>query len=89
MPRPRTSKPKRNLVSFRLTDDEFSILKTMVQHMKRDGETFSETIGRAVKWFIAKEAEREIKALRETKENLSAPVVSITTEKLTHWHKDA
>ena len=89
MPRPRTSKPKRNLVSFRLTDEEFSILKTMVEHTKLDGETFSETVGRAVKWFIAKECERQIKTLRETKNSAAVPVVSVTTEHLTHWHKDA
>jgi len=89
MPRPRTSKPKRNLVSFRLNDDDFSLLKTFAQRAQHDGETFSETIGRAVKWFVQAEAERKIQALRESQKNAAAPVVTITTESLDHWHKDA
>lgn len=89
MPRQRTSKPKRNLVSFRLNDDDFSLLRTFAEHAKHNGETFSETIGRAVKWFIQAEAERQIKALRESQNNVAPPVVSITTESLDHWHKDA
>lgn len=89
MPRQRTDKPKRNLVSFRLNDDDFLLLRKFAEHAKHNGETFSETIGRAVKWFIQAEAERQIKALRETQGNVSPPVVSITTERLDHWHKDA
>lgn len=88
MPRQRTDRPKRNLVSFRLNDDDFSLLRTFAERAKHDGETFSETIGRAVKWFIQAEAERQIKALRESQKNSAAPVVSITVERLDHWHKD-
>lgn len=76
MARPRTTNPRRNLVSFRLTDSEYAFLKTTVERMGKDGEKFSETLGRVIKGVLIMEAERQLKLLREKEK----PCVTLTVE---------
>lgn len=52
----------------------------VIERTSKGGETFSETVSRAVRWFIVNEAKREISALREMTQEMKKPCVTVTVE---------
>lgn len=59
MARPVKKYPKRNVVSFRLTDPEIAALRFLAEQVKKEGETFNDTVGRFIKNAIKKAAEQQ------------------------------
>ena len=82
MARPLNKYPRRNVVSFRLSDPEFEVIQYLVDQCKNDGETFGETVGRIVKSSIMVAAQKRFLAFRETMEKSNAPHISLTREEI-------
>lgn len=82
MGRPLNKYPRRNVVSFRLSDPEYEVIQYLVDQCKTAGETFGETVGRIVKSSIMTAAQRKYLAFREMMEKQNAPHISVTVEEL-------
>lgn len=64
MSRPTKKWPRKNVISCRLSDPEFEVLRFYAQQIQRDGESFSDTLSRMLRDTILKAAAAKIEFLR-------------------------
>lgn len=64
MSRPTKKWPRKNVISCRLSDPEFEVLRFYAQQIQKDGETFSDTLSRMLRDTILKAAAAKIEFLR-------------------------
>ncbi len=60
MARPVVKWPKKNVVTFRLSDPEYAALKFYARHLSHDGESFSDTLSRVLRDFIEHAAVKQL-----------------------------
>lgn len=60
MARPVVKWPKKNVVTFRLSDPEYAALKFYAKHLAFNGESFSDTLSRILRDFIEHAAVKQL-----------------------------